>query len=542
MGTLYYGDNLDILRRYIADESVDLVYLDPPFNSAQNYNAFFEEKDGTAAAAQIQAFKDTWEWNTESQHAYEELSLRADRLGNVMRAFMEILGPTDMMAYLAMMAPRLVELRRALKPTGSLYLHCDPTASHYLKLLLDAVFGGKNFRAEIMWKRHNARSTDQCWPHIHDIILHYTVSGTFLYRETKVKADKARMPHTLITGADGLKYQTYELTGAGRTAKGETGKPWRGFDPNAMGRHWGNSHAALEAWAQKGLIHFPSNGGFPRRRDENPFGADDRVVTVGDVWTDIDRINQTAKERLGYPTQKPVALLERIVLASSAPGDVVLDPFCGCGTTVDAAQKHGRQWIGIDITHLAITLIKSRLRDTYGADFKMTVLGEPTDLSGARALAAENKYQFQWWALGLVGARPVEEKKGADGGVDGKILFRDHPDPKQKPQAIVFSVKGGGIGVKDVRELSDVVRRTGSAIRVLISIEEPTKPMVAEAAGAGFYTSAFNQQKFPRVQLRTIGQLMAGIAIERPSGNVSMDETFKKAPESKGRAHPELGI
>ena len=544
MGTLYYGDNLDILTRYIADASVDLVYLDPPFNSAQNYNAFFEEKDGTTAAAQIQAFKDTWEWNNESRDAYENLCLRADRLGNVIRAFMEILGPTDMMAYLAMMAPRLVELRRALKPTGSLYLHCDPTASHYLKLLLDAVFGGTNFRAEIMWKRHNARSTDQCWPHIHDIILHYTVSNTFLYRETKVKADKAKMPHTLITGADGLKYQTYELTGAGRTAEGETGKPWRGFDPNAMGRHWGNSHATLEAWAQKGLIHFPSNGGFPRRRDENPFVADDRVVTVGDVWTDIDRINQTAKERLGYPTQKPVALLERIILASSNPGDVVLDPFCGCGTTVDAAQKHGREWLGIDITHLAITLIKSRLRDTYGADLQMTVLGEPTDLSGARALAAENKYQFQWWALGLVGARPVEEKKGADGGVDGKILFRDHPDPKQKPQAIVFSVKGGGTGVKDVRDLDSVVTKTGAAIGVLISIEEPTKPMREWAANTGSYTSLFNGQKYPRLQLRTVEQLMAGVAIERPSGNVAVDETFKKAPKAKGKAaaHPELEL
>ena len=535
MGTLYYGDNLDILSRYLADESVDLVYLDPPFNSAQNYNAFFEEKDGTAAAAQIQAFKDTWDWNSESRAAYETLSLRADKPGNVMRAFMEILGPTDMMAYLAMMAPRLAELRRVLKKTGSLYLHCDPTASHYLKLLLDAVFGGKNFRAEIMWKRHNARSTDQCWPHIHDIILHYTVSDSFLYRETKVKADQARMPHTLITGADGLKYQTYELTGAGRTAKGETGKPWRGFDPGKMGRHWGNSQATLEAWAQKGLIHFPSNGGFPRRRDEAPFVAEDRLVTVGDVWTDIDRINQAAKERLGYPTQKPVALLERIILASSQPGDVVLDPFCGCGTTVDAAEKHGRKWLGIDITHLAITLIKNRLRDTYRIDLPMQVIGEPTDLSGARSLAAENKYQFQWWALGLVGARPVEEKKGADGGVDGKILFREHPDPKQQPHAIVFSVKGGHVGVKDVRELDSVVKRTGAAIGVLISLAETTKPMRVEAVETGSYTSAFNGQKYPRLQLLTIGQLLAGIPVQRPSGNVAVDETFKRAPKAKAQ-------
>ena len=554
MGTLYYGDNLDILRRYIADESVDLVYLDPPFNSAQNYNAFFEEKDGTAAAAQIQAFKDTWEWNTESQHAYEELSLRADRPGNVMRAFMEILGPTDMMAYLAMMAPRLVELRRALKPTGSLYLHCDPTASHYLKLLLDAVFGGDQFCSEIVWQRTAAHGSARRWGPVHDTIFFCAKSEDYFWANPSMPHKAGYIEkHFRSADADGRKFQPISLTGAG-TRNGESGRPWRGVNPTAVGRHWAVPREVmklhglsgvtvqdrLDALNGAGLIYWPKDvDGTPRLK----WYADElNGMAIRDVWTDIPPLGAQSAERLGYPTQKPVALLERIVLASSNPGDVVLDPFCGCGTTVDAAQKHGRQWIGIDITHLAITLIKSRLRDTYGADFKMTVLGEPTDLSGARALAAENKYQFQWWALGLVGARPVEEKKGADGGVDGKILFRDQPDPRQKPQAIVFSVKGGGTGVKDVRELSDVVRRTDYAIGVLISIEEPTKPMVTEAAGAGFYTSAFNGQKFPRVQLRTIGQLMAGVAIERPSGNVSMDETFKKAPKTKGRAHPELGI
>ena len=552
MGTLYYGDNLDILTRYIADASVDLVYLDPPFNSAQNYNAFFEEKDGTAAAAQIQAFKDTWEWNEDSRSAYDALSLRADKLGNVMRAFMEILGPNNMMAYLAMMAPRLVELRRALKPTGSLYLHCDPTASHYLKLLLDAVFGKDCYRSEIVWKRTSAHSAARRWNDVHDTLLYYTKSQDYVWNEVLIPHDESYSARYKNRDAAGRVWADDNLTGPG-TRGGDSGAEWRGFNPTAKGSHWkvstaaveeivGKEAAALLTTTQKldvldahGCLHWPKSrdgkgSGFPRFK---------RYLSAGgkpqDVISDVPPLNSQAKERLGYPTQKPVALLERIIAASSNPGDVVLDPFCGCGTTVDAAQKHGRKWIGIDITHLAITLIKTRLRDTYSSNLPMKVIGEPTDLSGARALAAENKYQFQWWALGLVGARPVEEKKGADGGVDGKILFRDHPDPKQKPRAIIFSVKGGHVGVKDVRELSDVVRKTDSAIGVLISLEEPTKPMRIEAADTGFHTSAFNGQKFPRIQLRTIEQLMAGVAIERPSWNVAVDETFKRAPKAKAK-------
>ncbi len=351
------------------------------------------------------------------------------------------------------------------------------------------------------------------------------------------------------------RFRLGDLTGAG-TRAGESGQAWREVNPTASGRHWAvpnkvlvtmfgdvclswSVQERLDALEKAGLIYWPPKGkvpAFKRYFDANA------GVSIVDVVTDVAPLSSQAKERLGYPTQKPVALLERIILASSKPGDVVLDPFCGCGTSVDAAQKHGRQWIGIDITHLAITLIKTRLRDTYGADLKMKVLGEPTDLSGARALAVENKYQFQWWALGLVGARPAEEKKGADGGVDGKILFRDHPDPKQKPQTIIFSVKGGGVGVKDVRDLDSVVTKTGAVIGVLISIEEPTKPMREWAANTGNYASAVNGAKFPRLQLRTIEQLMAGMAIERPSSNVTVDETFKKAPKAKRKAQPELGI
>ena len=538
MGTLYYGDNLDILTRYLAAESVDLVYLDPPFDSAQNYNAFFEEKDGTAAAAQIQAFKDTWDWNEDSRAAYEELSLRADKLGNVMRAFMEILGPTDMMAYLAMMAPRLVELRRVLKTTGSLYLHCDPTASHYLKLLLDAVFGGDCYRNEITWKRRVGMSSavhgSNRFGTITDILFFYarSESTAFHPQYNKDDPDYQRYVEERFTMVDenGRLFQPTSLVNP--ALRPNLIYEYKGYQPPGNG--WMITKEKMAQWDKEGRIYFPKEKTGRLRRKS--FADELKGMPVQNLWLDIAELNSQSAERLGYPTQKPVALLERIIAASSNPGDLVLDPFCGCGTTVDAAQKLGRQWIGIDITHLAITLIKNRLHDTYGGDLQMKVVGEPTDLSGARALAAQDKYQFQWWALGLVGARPVEQKKGADGGVDGKILFRDHPDPKQKPHAIVFSVKGGGVGVKDVRELDSVVKKTGAAIGVLISLAETTKPMRVEAVETGSYTSTFNGQKYPRLQLLTIKQLLAGMPVKRPSGNVAVDETFKKAPKAKGKA------
>ena len=255
------------------------------------------------------------------------------------------------------------------------------------------------------------------------------------------------------------------------------------------------------------------------------------------------RFNSQAKERLGYPTQKPVALLERIIQASSNPGDVVLDPFCGCGTTIDAAEKLGRKWIGIDITQLAISLIKNRLRDTYGAKIRDRSLDRRTDHAqrSRHILAEQDKYQFQWWALGLVGARPVEQKKGADHGIDGKILFRD--DPKAaKPEQIIIQVKGGKTGVKDVRDLRGVLDREKAAIGVLISLQPPTGPMETEAASAGFYEHKTNKQKYPRLQLRTVKELMEGKGIERPSNVAATDETFKKAPSSKRKSAEEQAL
>ena len=536
MNLLYYGDNLDVLRRHVEDESVDLVYLDPPFNSNASYNVLFAERDGTQAAAQIKAFSDTWRWDESAARAYEEIVEGGGKVSPAMQAFRTLLGETDMLAYLAMMAPRLVELRRVLKPTGSIYLHCDPTASHYLKLLLDAVFGPQFFRAEIIWKRTNARSTPLNWPRVHDVLLFYARGDEIVFTSLNVKADRTRMPHTLITGADGQKYQTYELTAPGATAEGESGKPWRDYDPNKYSRHWANTRAVMDKWDSDGLIHWPKDAGFPRRRAGEPFDPSMRTVTVGDVWTDVDRLNQTAKERLGYPTQKPEELLERIITASSSEGDVVLDPFCGCGTTIAAAQRLNRRWIGIDITSLAITLIRHRLADSFGTAAIYEVVGEPVSLPDAAKLAQDDPYQFQWWALGLVGARPVEQKKGADQGIDGRIYF--HEGDSRRTQQIIISVKAGKLHAPYVRDLRGVVEREKAAIGVLLALDEPSRAMRTEAASAGFYTSPWG--KHQRLQILTIEDLLTGKTLDRPPAQASV--TFKRAPkaEPKAREQPRI--
>ena len=585
MGTLYYGDNLDILRRYLKDETVDLVYLDPPFNSAQNYNAFFQEKDGTAAASQIHAFEDTWHWDIETKKAYDAVTEQPGKVSDVMQAFYTFLGGNDMMAYLTMMSSRLVELRRVLKPTGSLYLHCDPTASHYLKLLCDSIMGKDNYRNEIIWKRTTAKSLAfRSLPNNHDILLLYSKGEDFVWNRPFKPYDLANLEEKTdkkycYKDSDGRRYTLGDLNNP------NPDRPNLTYEFLGHRKVWRWTKERMEAAYKAGIVVQPSPGAVPRVKR---YLDEQEGWPLDDVWEDVPPLNSQAKERLGYPTQKPVALLERIILASSNPGGLVLDPFCGCGTTIDAAEKHGRDWIGIDVTQLAISLIKNRLQDTYGSRLKFVsgpesrssrreeaqtskseignrkseidqslvtsaatgdkvslvrIIGEPTTPNEADTLAEEDKYQFQWWALGLVGARPVEQKKGADHGVDGKILFRD--DPKSaKPEQIIIQVKGGKTGVKDVRDLRGVLDREKAAIGILISLQPPTGPMETEAASVGFYEHKTNKLKFPRLQLRTVKELMDGKGIERPTSAASLDDTFKKAPESKKKRgdQKELGL
>ena len=521
---LYYGDNLQILRSEIADESVDLVYLDPPFNSNQDYNVLFAEQDGSRAAAQIKAFGDTWRWDQGSAHAYQEVVEKGpSQVAEVMRAFRTFLGESDMMAYMAMMAPRLVELHRVLKPTGSLYLHCDPTASHYLKLLLDGVFGVRGFRSDIRWKRTSAHgNASGNYAFVSDQLLFYTKGKEWTWNQIRqaYSPDYVRS-HYGQTDEDGRRFTTRDLTASMSRASSGQIYDWKGVRPTSS-RCWSFTKDKMEAFEAAGLLVY-GRSGVPRLK---LYLDEARGTPVADLWDDIPPINSQAAERLGYPTQKPEALLERIIEASSNPGDVVLDPFCGCGTTIAAAQKLGRRWIGIDITHLAIGLIRKRLKDTYEDEVDFRVIGEPESLPDAAALAELDRYQFQYWALGRVGAGAgSDRKKGADRGIDGRLYFHDEPGGKSKQ--IIFSVKSGHVHVRDIRELSDVVRREGAQIGVLITLEEPTRPMVTEAAGAGFYNSPWGDH--PRIQILTIADILDGRGVDFP-GLTGANVTFKRAP------------
>ncbi len=511
---LFYGDNLDVLRDHIASESVDLIYLDPPFNSNANYNILFKSKTGDGSDAQIEAFEDTWHWNDKAEDAFDQVArsgnTKAFDLLNAMRGF---LGDNDMMAYLAMMAVRLLELHRVLKPTGSLYLHCDPTASHYLKLLLDGVFDPRNFQAEIDWQRTATHNDAKRWPWLTDILLCYSKSSAFLwhplYREQSPEDVEKRYR---FVDSDGRRYRLGPMdapAGGGMSAiNKKTGKPngwyeWQGYQPPAQG--WRYSPSTMQRLHDEGLINYPADK--TKRLARKLFLDESKGALVGNIWTDIPPIQASAAERLGYPTQKPVALLERIIAASSNEGDVVLDPFCGCGTAIHAAQKLGRQWIGIDITHLAISLIEKRMRDAFpGIEF--TVEGTPKDLASAQDLAERDKYQFQWWAVSMVDALPFGgKKKGADGGIDGIIYFK--PDGKRTEKAIV-SVKGGlNPSVTMVETLAACIEREKAPIGVLIMNAMPTREMEKRAAAVGRFEDDWGRT-YPRLQIITLAELFQG--------------------------------
>jgi DNA modification methylase len=483
---LYYGDNLDVLRRHIRDESVDLVYLDPPFNSNADYNILFSEH-GEKAAAQVEAFTDTWTWDTDARRDYEEVVEAGGRVGDTMRAFYTMLGGSDMMAYLARMSLRVVELRRVLKPTGSLFLHCDPTASHYLKLLLDAVFGPDQFKNEIVWSYKRYTGNAKRFQRLHDVIFYYGNGGESAFNDSREEYGP------------------------------KSGKADSHYKQDQDGQ-----------WFR-----------WQKRAGKEPYKiilAEGR--RLGDVW-DIPIINASARERLGYPTQKPLALLERIIASASNPGDVVLDPFCGCGTTVDAAQALGRHWIGIDVTHLAVGLIKHRLADRYGPEIaeEYRVVGEPTTVDGARELAQQDPFQFQAWALGLVGARIAgSDRKGGDKGIDGRLYF--HLGDNETRQ-IVFSVKAGHLVPNYVRDLRGVIEREKAEIGVLLSFEEPTAGMHSEAAEAGFYTSQWGNH--PRIQLLTVSELLGGRGVDYPHVT-GANVTHRRASRARANAPESLQL
>lgn len=470
---LYYGDNLDILRRYLKDDTIDLVYLDPPFKSNQDYNVLFEEQNGTRSKAQLKAFEDTWRWDQAAAEAFFLIVEAGGKVSQTMQAFRLHLGENDMLAYLSMMAPRLIEVKRVLRPAGSIYLHCDPTASHYLKLLMDAVFGAENFVNEIIWHYRKWPAGKYAFQRNHDVLLFYSRSPC---RERAFnQLFMPRAPSTL--------------------KRFGTSKIVSGHDENGL--------------------RLPS-----QIEDQESEG-----VRQDDVW----EIGRVPPVKQLFPTQKPEPLLERIIHASSHEGQTILDPFCGCGTAVVAAHRLNRRWLGIDITHLAVTLIKHRLTDEFGEEASYQVIGEPVSLPDAEVLARDDPFQFQCWALGLVGARPVEVKKGADQGVDGRLFFHDDPKAK-KTRQIIISVKAGQTGVAHLRDLRGVLDRENAEIGLLITLEPPTRAMGTEAASSGFYESAWGNH--PRLQMLTVSELLSGKRIDYPPAK-QVNSTFKKTPQAK---------
>ena len=530
---LYFGDNLHILRRYIADESVDLIYLDPPFNSNATYNVLFRERSGEESAAQITAFDDTWRWSMESEAAYQDVVTDGpDRLGKLLIAMREFLGQNDMMAYLTMMAQRMVELHRVLKPSGSIYLHCDPTASHYLKLMMDAVFDAGNFRSEIIWRRINAKGLAfKGFPRNNDVLLYYAKNTRFTWNRSFRPYDPEYVEkfYRHIDPETKRRYRLSDLSNPNRN------RPNLTYEWNGHLRVWRWTKERMQEAHDKGLLHYTSNGLANQKRYLDEMNG----IPVDSIWEDIPPIQAQSKERLGYPTQKPEALLERIISASSDEGDVVLDPFCGCGTAVAVAERLNRRWIGIDVTHLAISLMKSRLHDTFGDELRpYEVVGDPKDLASAQALAVDSendgRYQFEWWALGLVDARPArDKKKGADAGVDGYINFFD--DNSAKPKRIIVQVKSGNVQRNQIATLKSDMEREKAELALFVTLKPPTNPMRREAEAAGFYTpDAFPEHRFPRVQILTIEALLSGAQADYP--RFAPQATFRRAPRRRAQA------
>lgn len=576
VNTLFYGDNLEILRNHFYDESVDLIYLDPPFNSEADYNILFKERTGEQSTAQIRAFSDFWHWDLEAKHAYDHLVTEApSQVSDMIASLYGFLGKNDLFAYLVMMEIRLLELHRVLKSTGSIFLHCDPTASHYLKMLMDATFNPKNFRNEIIWRRTGAHGPTKSFGPIHDTILFYSKTNDYYFNVIRRPYMKGHVESRFSKDKTGKRKFTTGgniLTGSGTTG-GESGKTWRGFDPSAKNRHWAIPRylteqmpadfaklgvlERLERLYQKGLIEIKEGAAWPtpvryfKETDGQP---------VGDIWAaqpytqgtvygtndiidaDIQWLGTTDPERLGYQTQKPLGLLERIISSACPENGTVLDPFCGCGTTIIVAEKLHRRWVGIDITYLAIKLIKGRLKESFPLS-KYKVEGEPKDLDGSRALARQDRYQFQWWVLNLIDnahpsrsstSKAKEGKKGADEGVDGWIRFADKMEGHY--EKVVIQVKSGHVGVKDIRELRDVVNRQKAAIGLFVTLEEPTTEMIKEVKATDPYVSPLWKHEYPKIQILTVDQLLKGAKPEIPSTTINIyheAQKIRKADRTK---------
>lgn len=527
MNRLYYGDNILIMREKLKKHSVDLIYLDPPFNSKQNYNLVYRNLTGKPVPEQAEAFCDTWEMDAQKEEIARTMPLEMREHGvdeyyvKFWQLWVQALRETQphLLAYLIYMVQRLLYMRSLLRPTGSIYLHCDPTASHYIKVMMDGIFGHKNFRNELIWKRTGAHGNSRRWGPVHDTILFYSASQSYTWNRVFQAYDPEYVKKAYSQQDKRGFFQLVSLMGAG-VRTGDSGKPWKGVDPTAIGRHWAVPAAAfkeayphldpkalstqerLDLLENVGLIAWPKGGGgVPRQKryvDANP------GTPVQDIISDIGALSSHSQERLGYPTQKPIALLDRIIQASSNPGDVVFDPFCGCGTTIYSAVKNERKWIGCDIAILSIQIVRDQLEKRFhqveGTHFEVD--GIPASVAAADELFLKDRLQFQHWLVERAGGFPMQ-KKTADRGIDGRLYFEVNGRLKE----MVLSVKGGGIRPADVRELRGVLERESNAeLAGLLTLQKPTRAMYDEAAQAGLYS--FMGVSYPRLQILTVQEII----------------------------------
>ena len=458
--TLIRGDNLEAMREF-PDACIDLIATDPPFNSKRNYFVPFKDEKGKSPDILIKAFADTWPWGTEAEMAYHELLVNINgQIGDTIEGLRKFLNETPMMAYLVMMAVRIVEMHRLLKDTGSLYLHCDPTASHYLKIILDAIFGVKNFRNEIIWCYTQGGRGQKDFPRKHDVIFRYTKSTTYLF-----DAEAIRVGYQLVS----------ENSSDSFTKTDEDGRLYK------------------EVF------------GSDRKRKYRYYKEDGKVPY--DWWTDIPKkTGNSAKskdtELTGYPTQKPIKLYKRIIAASSTVGDIVLDPFAGCGTTAIAAEQLDRQWIGIDLTYLAIGAVKLQIEKLcpHIRD-EIIVIGTPEDANQALDLARTDHAGFEAWCVSHVLQFQSNAKKVADGGIDGRMKFPvGRVNGKQAYGKAVAQVKGGTATIGHIRDFRTAMRNDEADLGVFVATAPPTRGMKQEIARAGFYEYPFNQERFPSLQ------------------------------------------
>lgn len=551
---LYYGDNLEVLRKYIKDESIDLCYIDPPFNSKRNYNQIYNNI-GAEDQAQAQAFIDTWTWDSAADKGIHEI---ASNEGGVFTTqsielilgLEKVLGKGALFSYLVSMTLRVAEIYRVLKPTGSFYFHCDPTASHYLKLVIDTIFCSRKgeFLNEIIWKRAetvkgNFGQGSHRYDGNTDTIFFYsklTDQNIFHQCFNEYSEEYIENFYRYVEPGTGRRYRLISMIGPGGAAKGNPQ-----YEVMGITRFWRYSKEKMKELIKKGLVVQTNPGTVPSRKQYLDEG---KGVAVQSLWDDIPALHATASERLGYPTQKPEALLERIIKASTNEGNVVLDAYCGCGTTIAVAQHLNRQWIGIDITYQSISLMLKRLEDSFSESVlqEVELNGVPKDIKSAIALANKKedrtRKEFEKWAvLTYSNNRAViNEKKGGDGGIDGIAYLIDrNKTKKEEIQKALFSVKSDKkLSPSVVRDLNGTIEREGAVSGFLLTLY-PMENLVAESKKYGTYRNNLYAQDFPKIQVICAEEILEGKRLNLPT-SVPVVRSAKKKKVKTGK-QGELG-